>query len=81
MKLRLETGNFDIVLDASGEAEIAKDLLPEQFIGAVVVNNSGDMFAVTKVSVSNGVYTLVIDGGTVAYTKATGAVAYTAAQS
>lgn len=81
MKLRLETGNFDIVLDADGEAEIAKNLLPEQFIGAVVVNAAGDMLAVVKVSVAAGVVTMVVDGGTVAYTQATGGVKFTAAQS
>lgn len=79
MKLRLETGNFDIVLDENGAAEIAKNLLPEQFIGAVVVNANGDMLAVTKVSVAAGVVTMTVNGGTVAYTQATGEVEFTAA--
>jgi hypothetical protein len=79
MKLRLENGNFAISLDAEGKATLPTNIPVQQFVGAIVVDNSGALFTVTKVSASNGVITLVINGGSVAYTAATGAVAYTAA--
>ena len=79
MKLRLENGNFAISLDAEGKATLPMNIPVQQFVGAVVADNSGALFTVTKVSVSEGVVTMVINGGSLAYTAATGAVVYTAA--
>ena len=79
MKLRLENGNFAISLDSEGKATLPANIPVQQFVGAIVADNAGALFTVTKVSVSEGVVTLVINGGSLAYTSATGAVVYTAA--
>lgn len=77
MKLRLENSDNSIVLDSNGGATIAANIPVQMLLGAIV-NNKGVLSVVTQVSVSNGVATLVIEGGSLAYTLATGEVEYTA---
>lgn len=76
MKLRLENGDFNIVVKNGAIAPIRKDLHPYQLLG-VVFDNAGVLTVITAVTpAQNGAtYTLTAGSTTLTYTVATGAVA------
>lgn len=76
MKLRLENGDFSIVVNDGTIAPIRKDLHPYQLLG-VVFDNAGALAVITAVKpAQNGAtYTLTAGETTLVYTVATGAVA------
>lgn len=77
MRLRRETGDYNFTIK-SNAAQLKKGLNAEEFVGAIV--EIGTAFeVVTKVVDNTTTYTLTVESGTLTYTKATGAVAYTAA--
>lgn len=72
MRLRRESGNFEIVLTAEvTSVQLKTNEEPEEFLGAVI-NNSGSLEVVTSVSDTSGVYTLTTSESSYTYTKATG---------
>lgn len=76
MRLRRETGDFQIKIDSEGNANtINKLLLGEDFVGQVV-EVDGTFEVVTKASEnkSAGTVTAVCESYTMTYTKATGAI-------
>lgn len=76
MRLRRETGDYNFTLN-NDAATLKPGLNAEEFVGAIVHNGTA-MEVVTSVTDNTTTYTLVVDSGTLVYTKATGAVAYTA---
>ena len=76
MRLRRETGDFKIVID-DGAATIPAGLGAEDLIG-VIANNGTSIEVLTAATDATTTVTLTATSGTYVYTKATGAVAYTA---
>ena len=76
MRLRRETGDFKIVIK-SGAATIPAGLGAEDLIG-VIADNGTSIEVLTGALNSTDTITLYAGSGTYVYTKATGAVAYTA---
>ena len=76
MRLRRETGDFKIVID-DGAATIPAGLGAEDLIG-VIADNGTSIEVLTGALNSTDIVTLYGGSGTYVYTKATGAVAYTA---
>ena len=76
MRLRRETGDFKIVI-SEGAATIPAGLGAEDLIG-VIADNGTSIEVLTGALNSTDTITLYAGSGTYVYTKATGAVAYTA---
>ena len=73
MRLRRETGDFNIVLGENGYT--ARTGLPaENFVGEIVVDTDGNYNVVTKVTPTENGATLVAGALTLTYVKATGAI-------
>ena len=73
MRLRRETGDFDIVIE-SGSATIEKGLNAECLIGAIIVNGA-NTDVVTSIATAATTLTLKTTSKNYTYTIATGAVA------
>lgn len=73
MRIRKESGDFDIVL-TNGAATIRAGLSPAALLG-YVVDASGVLSVITEVTPEDGGCSFTIDETEYAYTKATGAIA------
>lgn len=75
MRLRRETGDFQIVLGENGFTA-RPNLKAEQFVGEIVVSN-GVYYVVTTVTPTNTGCTLVAGALTLAYVAETGVITVT----
>lgn len=79
MKLRMETGNFNIVLDENSAGYAPKGLTPVDFLGAMVTLNDGTVTLVTVANESNDVvYLTCANAAALDYNPSTGAIGATA---
>lgn len=73
MRLRRETGDFNIVLGENGYT--ARTGLPaENFVGEIVKTANGELVVITKVTPTETGATLVAGELTLTYVKATGKI-------
>lgn len=73
MRLRRETGDFQIVLNAEGKFETRKGLKAEQFVGEIIKTADGKFVVVTLVEELEAAISL--NDGDFTYNPVTGIVA------
>lgn len=72
MRLRRETGDFQIVLNAEGKFETRKGLKAEQFVGEIIKTAAGKFVVVTLVEESDAAISL--NDGDFTYNPTTGII-------